>query len=441
MISAIARFLSVALNRGDWKQAGEVFSTALVVNALVVILQVPLYIIGVWKLEWLIDFPPEQSLDFRILVICNVLTFLATVLVYPFGSTIQATNRLDIGSKVEIVLTLLRLGLLYVLITQIGARLWIIGVVDLGVGLVSAAVTYMVSRRLGPGLSFCWSLVSRKWIKPVMGMAGWILVAEIGQLLFTRTDVWIINKFVDINLAGVCAALLVWPNFIQQIAKSVSSVFMPVILIEYAKNKFQRIRDIVLFLSDTFNFLALLACGGVMLAGEPLLDLWMGEGASQYNNYLILMLLHYPLTLNREAMWLAFPAFNKMHYVGISNIVGGVLNISLSLLAASMGFGLVGVIIATGLSLMVQRTLFLSLFSAKLLGFKYRVFMGGYLSGATVYLLFLLQMFDYIDIDVKYIGIIAVFLAVVRAVHVAFSSNLSKVFWRKLGMYIRRFTR
>ena len=65
------------------------------------------------------------------------------------------------------------------------------------------------------------------------------------------------------------------------------------------------------------------------------------------------MLIHYPLTLSREAMWAVFPAFDKMHYVGMANLVSGVMNISFSLLAVFMGFGLSGVIIVTGACLIV----------------------------------------------------------------------------------------
>lgn len=431
--SSTARFLNVALNRDDWKQAGEIFSTSIVANLIVVALQLPLYAFGIWKLEWLIDFPPEVSLDFRILVICNVLTFLVAVLASPYRTPIAASNRLDIGAKVEVFLQLLRLVLLFVLILQIGPKLWIIGVVDLALSLISAVVTYKVSRYLARDLVFQWRLVSRKWIRPVVGMAGWTLVAEIGQLLFMRTDVWIVNKFIDIELAGVCAALLVWPNFAQQLAKTISSVITPVITIDYANNRFGRIRDTVLFFTEFMNLMSLVICGVIIIWGEPLLNLWMGETYRRYHVFLILMLIHFPITLAREAMWPVFPAFNKMRPLGISNIVSGLFNIAFSIAAALMGYGLFGVIVVTGISLILQRTVFLSLFTARLLGFKYRYYLLLYLPGIILYILYMFHALGGTGINTTFMGSLSLLLALVMGLHMIRSSSVLKAVFQRTG--------
>ena len=76
--SSIGRFLNVSLNKNDWQAANEMFSTALVANVTLVLLQIPFFAWGIWKLDWVIDFPSEMGLDFRILVACNVAIFLSS---------------------------------------------------------------------------------------------------------------------------------------------------------------------------------------------------------------------------------------------------------------------------------------------------------------------------------------------------------------------------
>ncbi len=410
--SSIGRFLNIALNENDWEQANEIFSTAIVGILVLIVLQIPFFVWGIWKLDWLIGFPSEIGADFRILVGCKVVVFLASILMGVVYTPIQAANRLDIGLTVSILGQLVRLLLLVALILWIGPKLWIIGVVDVLMFCAGTGAMYRFYRRLARNLAFKRKHITRRWIRPVMNMAGWSIVAGLGQILFQKTDVLIINRFVDFRLAGICAALLIWPNFVQQIAKNISSLLMPVVMIDYSHKRFQRIRDLVLLTSQLFCLMSLFACGGVMVLGDWLLDLWVGADYRQYQWVLVLMLLHFPLTLAREAIWLVFPAFNQMKPLGISNLVSGVLNIVLSLLFVFMGFGLAGVIIATGLSLVLQRTLFLTWFAGKLLDIEYREFIRIYAGGIVLVVAVSVQWVFFKNSDFVVAGVVCMIIAV-----------------------------
>lgn len=390
--SSVARFLNIALNKNDWQQANEIYSTAMAANLVFICFQIPVFALGVWKINWLIDFPPEIGTDFRILVSFNIIIFFIDIIKGVFFTPIYAANRLDINAKFDIGSQLLRLALLFALISGIGPRLWIIGAVDLGLSLLVVACGLPVYHALVQRhLLLRKKYITRKWIRPVLNMASWTMVAEVGQVLFLKTDIWIINRFVGIELAGVCAALLLWPNFVQQIAKSVSGLMMPVILIDYAHERLERIRSGVLLVSRLFSIMSFFVCGMVMCFGGWLLVLWMGEDYRQYQWVLIVMMLHFPLTLTREALWPIFPAFNKMKYLGISHLLSGILNVVLSLAMVFWGYGLIGVVVATGISLIVQRTFFLTYFSCKLLEIPYRQFIPIYAGGSVLILAVILQ--------------------------------------------------
>jgi O-antigen/teichoic acid export membrane protein len=406
------------LNKNDWGQANQIFSTAIVANLYLVLLQLPFFALGLWKLDALIEFPPERSTDFRILVACNILVYLSAVVLSVVRTPIHAANRIDIGLKLEVVGQVVRLSALYLLITRIGPRLWIIGVVDLVLASLGLVGSIFISRKVARNLVFRRCHISWKWVKPIMSMAGWSIVATLGQILFQKTDVWIVNRFVDAKMAGVCAALLVWPNFVQQIAKNISALIMPVIMIDFAQERFERIRSMMLIVSRLFCIMAAFICGLIMVFGGWLLELWMGEGYRQYNIFLVLMLIHFPLTLVREAIWGIFPAFNKMHYLGISNLVSGSMNIALSLLAVRLGYGLEGVIVATGISLVVQRTLFLSIFAVRLLEIAWRRLFKCYLPGLLVVGLFSVQWICFDNAYIMQVGVAALGLASLFALEV-----------------------
>ena len=431
---SIARFLNISLNKNDPEQANQIFSTAIVVNIALACLQLPFFAFGLWKLHWVIDFPPEQSLDFRILVACNIVVYLTSLLFGILDAPIQASNRLDIGMKLGMIGQFLRLGFLFGLILRIGPKLWIIGVVDLGIAILGIIATFLVYRKIASQLVFRRRYVDWKWVRPMMNMAGWSIVATLGQVFFLKTDVWIVNRFVDPKLAGVCAALLIWPNFVQQIAKNISALITPVFMIDYAHGRFERIQDITMLFSRLFSILAIFVCGFIMIFGGWLLELWMGVEYRQYHLFLVLMLLHFPLTLAREAIWGVFPAFNKMHYLGISNLISGCMNVALSLLAVLYGFGLTGVIIATGISLILQRTFFLSYFIIKMLNIHWIRLFKCYVPGSLIMLVFIAQYFCFGNRYLELTGIFSVVIAVLFSLEVLVREKESRTALKSIVM-------
>ena len=352
--NSIARFLNIALNKNDWMQANEIFSTALVANVGFILLQLPFFILGIWKLEWLIDFPAEAAFDFRILVICNVLAFFISMMTGVFITPIQAANRLDISSTIDSIRIILRLGLLFLLITQIGAKLWVIGVVDLGLSLLNGIITYVLYRRLTQDLVCRWKYISRKWVRPIMNMAGWTIVTVLGGCLFLNTDVWMINRFVDKEMAGVYAVLLVWPNFLRQLGKQLAAVLAPVYLIDYARGDIDRVARLSMSSSKLLGCVIALMVGGLFALAEPLLSFWLSSGAEAYVLLFRIMIIHLVFTIGEAVLWQIYPTVDKVHFAGIVSLASGVLNVALSLLLIHLGFGAIGVAIGTAVTLFLS---------------------------------------------------------------------------------------
>ena len=384
--AAVSRFINIAINRNDWKQANEIFSTAVLANIVAIALQLPFYAVGLWKLAWLIDFPPERAGDFRLLVLCNITVFFNSVLTGVFFTPIAAANRLDIGQKLDIASLLIRLVLLYVLISSLGAKLWIIGVVDLGRALLTTGIGLSISRRFVDGkLRFSRKKINMKWVRPVLSMAGWSLVSALGFALFTRTDVWMLNRFVSKEMAGVYAALLVWPNLLKQVCGQFSSLLSPVYMIDFAKGNLERVGNTCLSSSKIVGLFSGFAVGFIYVFAEPILGQWIGEGFIQYAFLLKLMVVGLVVTLGESVIWGVFPALDKTHFSGLANLVTGILNILLSLGLVAAGYGVVGVALGTLVSTMVKCALVMPYGAARELGLPYVRFLANHAAGAVVF--------------------------------------------------------
>lgn len=373
---SVARFLNIALNQNDWHQANEIFSTAIVATLGAVIFQVPFFAVAVWKLNWIIDFPAGIGTDFRILVICNITVFSLNIMKGVFLTPIQASNRLDLNDKIEIVFQIIRLVILFILISKIGAKLWIIGVVELGIAVLIFGVVTIVSRKLvHSNLNFQRRYITTKWIKPVLNMAGWTLISVLGFAFFVKTDIWIINRFVDKEMAGIYAALLVWPNFIRQIGGQLSSLVTPVYMIDFAKDDFARMTRMCLFSNKLIGYCAAIMVAFICIFSHDILHLWLGSNFTQYSQLLKLMAVGLILTLGESVVWGVFPAINKSHYTGLANLFTGLLNILLSLVFVYAGYGVYGVAVGTLMSTILKCTIWLPYGVAKELNFPYKIFL------------------------------------------------------------------
>jgi membrane protein EpsK len=389
--NSTARFLNVALNQNDWKQANEIFSTALMANLGFILIQLPLFALGIWKLHWLIDFPPEITQDFRILVTCNVAVFFTSMLAGVFMTPIQAANRVDISSTIDAFRLGLRLVFLYVLIKHLGAKLWLIGVVDLVLASTYGAVVFFLRRRLAPDLVFKWKYVTKNWIRPVLNMAGWSMVTVLGSCLFVKTDVWMINRFVNKEMAGIYAALLVWPNFLKQVGKQLASVLTPVYMIDYARGDWQRVARLSLSGAKLLGCFAAVIAGFLYVVADPLLRLWLGEDATQFVSLFRVMTLYLTYTIGSSVLWQIYITLNKVHFTGIVNIATGVINILVSMVLIRMGFGAMGVAAGTVFSVVLASTIAIPLGVCHEFKVSYNVVWWNYICASLVFFISLLS--------------------------------------------------
>ncbi|MEN7972430.1 MAG: hypothetical protein ABFR47_01205 [Verrucomicrobiota bacterium] len=385
--NSTARFLNIALNQNDWRQANEIFNTALVANLGFMLLQLPFFALGIWKLAWIMDFPPEITTDFRILVSCNVAVFFLSLITGVIRTPIQAANRLDISSTLEGVRLGLRIVLLLVLIRFFGAKLWLIGVVDLGLALVFGVATFFIYRGLASDLVFRKEFISKKWIRPVANMTGWTIVMALGAGMCLKTDVWMINRFVNSEMAGIYAALLVWPNFLKQISKQLASVMAPVYMIDYAKGDLGRIANLSLFSAKLLSCFAGLVVGCLGVFATPLLGLWLGDWATEHAPLFQIMTLYLAFTIGEAVLWQIFVAMNKVHYTGIVSLSMGVINIAISMTLVFLGFGAMGVAVGTVIASVLASAIAIPLGLCRLLSISPRAVWRNHLGSLLMLLL------------------------------------------------------
>jgi membrane protein EpsK len=218
-------------------------------------------------------------------------------------------------------------------------------------------------------------------------MGGWILINQIGALLFLSIDLVVVNKILGVEAGGQYGAVLMWSTLLRSFAGVVAAVFGPTIISLYAQ---QDTTGLVAYSRRAVKFVGLmiaLPVGLVCGFARPLLRIWLGPSFEPLAPLMVLMCVHLCVNLAVLPLFNIQIAGNYVRLPGILTCVMGVGNLGLSLLLAGpFAFGMYGVAGAGAVMLTLKNLIFTPIYSAHVLGLGYRSFYREILPvvGATV---------------------------------------------------------
>jgi len=275
--SATGRFLTIALQRNDVRDANRVLNTAFFSYVALALLQVPIFGLIIYHANNIFTIPEPLYWDAIILLVCSAVSFLISLIAGVFGVPIYANNRLDISRALGITHQIARIAGIVILFAVYGPALRYVGYVNLVVGVSGVIATVLIGKRLAPMLKLDVHAYDWSKLRQIMGMGGWLLVNYMGMLLFLRIDIWVCNRFVGAEAAGEYAAVLQWSNLIRQGGIVLSGLAGPMIMIYYARSE---MRQLIRLAQVSVRVLCLCLAVPISILcvfSSTILILWLGE--------------------------------------------------------------------------------------------------------------------------------------------------------------------
>jgi len=374
--AAVNRFYTIALNKHDLTEANSILSTAFFSYIGIGALQVPLFIILIYYANILISIPNELYHDMIVLLICSAGTFIINLIASVFGVVMYANNRIDLLRLIDIIRVISRLVGIVFLFLIFGPALKYVGYSYIATSILIFLLYVFLVKRLQPSLKISVKFFKLNKVNPLLKMGFWVLINQIGALLFLRMDVWVCNRFVDPSAAGEYAALLQWPTLIRQSGITVASVLAPMIMIYFAKSE---LLNLIRLSQESVRLLSLLIAvpvGIICIASPSILTIWLGKDFNGLAWLLVIMLCHLVVNVGITPLFTVQVALNKIRIPALITLFGGLLNILLAICAAKyLGFGVYGVAMAGALVLTAKNALFTPLYVAKILHRPWHTFL------------------------------------------------------------------
>ncbi|WP_292407980.1 MULTISPECIES: oligosaccharide flippase family protein [unclassified Methanoculleus] len=380
--TTVSRFLTVDLQREDYATANKTFNTALFGLTVIILLVIPVVLVVAWFAPSIFHVPAGEETGVFLLFLGVSAAFLVRAWSGNFTVQLFAYNRLDLQNLVSLTNLLVQTGLIVLLFTFFGPGLPLVGGAYLVGAVAASGVSIVLARRVCPYLRVSVCSFDRMRVKDLCGMGGWVIVNDLGSLLFLQIDLIIVNLLFGAALAGEYAIALQWVILLRAVAVVLSGVLTPTILSCYAREQTGTLIRIAKSAVKLMGLALALPIGLICGFAPDLLAAWVGGEYVFLAPLMVLLMVHLAVNLAVLPLFSISVAYNRVRVPGLVTFLMGIGNFGLAVaLPLLTGLGYYGVAAAGAIVLTLKNAVFTPWYAARVLGIGARTFTRSMLPG------------------------------------------------------------
>jgi membrane protein EpsK len=367
----LSRFLSIDFAT-DFKSVNTTFSTSYFVLLGLFLIFMPLLFLFVYNPSLFLNISENNINDSRILFGTIIIAFVLNSFASLFNSIAYVKNRINLQN---ISLIINRLGIIVFL-----TALFLIGYINVqayGIAvlfstIISFIYSYKIAKKLHPDLEIRFSLFDIFKFKLLSKLGFWLMVNQVGVLLFLQTDILVVNNLLGEEKSGIFGTLIQWSFLIRTIIGIFSTVFGPLTLTLYANQQIDKLIEFTKLTTKLLGILSSVIAVIIVYFAKDILRVWLGVEFEEYTFILQVMIFHLGFNLAYSSIVNINIAYNKAEIPGIVTLLTGVLNICLGIvLIKYTSLGILAVAISGFISLTIKNFVFTPLYAAKIMGIQW----------------------------------------------------------------------
>ncbi len=383
--TSVSRYLTVDLQRGNYEAANRTFNTAIFALSALVALMIPIVILFAYFIPGIFNVPAGQKNDAILLFLGVCASFLIRSWSGNFTVQLFACNRLDLQNLVNITNIFIQTGLILVLFTIYGPNLAFIGAAYMAGAIAASVLAIILAKRVCPFLKLSSRSFDRSQLKVLGSMSGWVIVNQIGTLLFLQIDIIVVNVLLGATSAGEYAIALMWVVLLRGITDVFTAALTPMIFTYYAKGQIETLTKVMASAVKIMGIWIALPVGLICGFAPQILTIWVGSKFAFLAPLMVLLTIHLVLNLAIIPLFSINVAYNKVRLPGILTLVMGIGNLSLAVaLALLFGWGYYGVAAAGAIVLTLKNAVFTPWYAAKIMNVRSNTFIRSMLPGVFI---------------------------------------------------------
>ena len=364
---SVGRHITIELEKGEITHANEIFNANLVATFLLISAVIPLGALMVILAPQFLIIPITLERDVRFLFIGIIAAFLLATYRINFTVATFARNRFDLRNFVALGARIAQILIIVGLFNLSHPSLAYIGLGTALATLLNLAGDYYLWQILLPVLKVNLRVFRKKNLKMLLNTGTWIFFYQIGFLLFLNVDMFIANRFLDLNLVGMYGALLVIPKNLRILSMAIGGVWGPLILSKFSQADYLGMDKIVYTAVKLTGLTLALPIGLICGLVQPFLIVWLGPDFVPLSWVLIWMLLPLCINLLDGPFFNIEISFGKLKVPALFTFGFGILNLLMSIYLTPR-FGVMGLVSASAITLTANSSIFTPLFVARIMG-------------------------------------------------------------------------
>ncbi len=380
--TAVSRYLTIDLQRGDYVTANKTFNTAFFGISGIILAMVPVVALISTYAPTIFNVPSGQETGAIYLFLGVSTAFLIRSWSGNFTVSLFAHNRLDLLNLVNIVNVVIQVLLIVIFFSIAAPSLAPIGLAYLISGIVASGLAIILSRWINPYLHINIRDFDLSRLHELTRMGWWVVINQIGYILFYSTALILVNMLFGATAGGEYAIAWQWVILLLAIAGTLSGVLTPIVLTYYAKEQTESLIRVSKSAVKLMGLSMALPIGLVCGFAPALLTVWVGKEFSFLAILMVVLTGHLAINLAILPLFSINIAYNRVKIPGILTLVMGIGNLFLAIiLALYTGLGYYGVAIAAAIVLTLKNALFTPWYATRILGVSAHTFTRAMLPG------------------------------------------------------------
>lgn len=272
-----SRFLTFELGTGNFEKLKRTFSTTLSLHIIIAgVISLLAETIGLWFVLNKMMIPAERMEAALWVYHFSILTAMVTITQVPYNASIIAHEEMSVYAYVSIAEVSVKLGLVFLLqlIDWDKLKLYALLLCVVQVGIALFYRFYCVSHFKETKYNF---ILDKKIFKAVTDFSGWSLFASSSIALNEQGTAIITNMFFGPSVVTARALSIQVNMAVNQFILNFRKAVDPQIIKDYAFQKYEESRQLLLNSTKYSFYLMFLLGFPVILLADPLLHLWLTE--------------------------------------------------------------------------------------------------------------------------------------------------------------------
>ncbi len=275
--SAISRFITFELGKGDLDKLKRIFCTSVNIQViLIAIITILMETIGIWFLNNKMVIPEERLAAANWVFQFSVITFALNLLSTPYNAVIIAHEKMSAFAYISIIDCTLKLIVAFVIAYNPFDRLVYYGLLIMIVGLINRMMYAIYSKRHFEEATYR-MVFDKGLMKEMFGFAGWNFITSGNHMLNNQGINMLINIFFGVVFNAARGVANQVETAVVQFVNCFTTAVNPQITKSYAAKEYDNMYKLVCRSAKFAFFLMFMVALPLICEADAVLNIWLTD--------------------------------------------------------------------------------------------------------------------------------------------------------------------